>query len=176
MGNKEKSMEDVLRNIQQFTKDGNVDINFNSRDRDEVFSAANLIKRDIEALMDGKEICPKEDDIRLVLRACSSILRCIIIEVADEHFKQFALSFSLLVYNWNTVVNDERIMNSVSAIQHLVDFHNTMISTAYMLKHLAREFEAMQHFNPPSYRVARGYLESLSERLECEKNEKKNND
>ena len=30
-GNKENSMEEVLRNIQQFTKDGNVDINFNSR-------------------------------------------------------------------------------------------------------------------------------------------------
>jgi len=165
------SLEQVVEQIKEFVNKGNINVNFGARARENVSRNAKRILKDIEELTAGKEIDPTEEDIKDTIHSCHEVLKSVILETLDDEFKDFIIAYSLLIFNWNTVVDDHEIKRALDAISNLIEFQNSMVSTAYLLKHLAKEFEAMQHFNPPSYRVARGYLETLSKRLEEEANE-----
>ena len=169
MVTRELSMEESIEIAAKFLEEGLYDVSLGGRTKNKMRKYINKVITDLQDLVEGKDIGFVGEEITSEVSECCHVISRLLL--TEEHTEQLVLaseSIMLLVFNWNSVVDSREVEGAVDSIQSCINYQSSALSTIIMLQKLLKEFKAFQYFNPPSYKVARGYFETIRRRLDEE--------
>ena len=144
---------------------------FNLEQKQNVSKAVAVAVMDFNALIDENKQCVKDpekfsDAILGSCIVCDTVLDAPI----SDNFSIFVAAYSALMYNWNENTYKDPVMRSMMLmLSRLIESRDLFIRTTGLIKEASTKLLEVSNWAPPSYDIAKTYLENLLEQNEKEK-------
>lgn len=114
-----------------------------------------------------------EEQINLVKKTLQVFLYIINERAIDHLLQEFIGSFVLFIYNWNNMlVKNGQIDQTVKTIDRLLRAHLTFVEAIEIFKRLLEKLKTVLEYSPPSFQLAKHYLDLLEGKFSREKQKK----
>lgn len=122
----------------------------------------NKIDSDIQLLENEENVSINEQSITNVKHSVKLIRDYIREYPISNETKEFVFAWCQLIINWNAnVLQDEEITNDCMFVIRMLEQHYTIIEAVEMLKILNHKFRDIKEWSPPSFELAKHYIDYL---------------
>ena len=140
----------------------------NLEQKQKISQAFAIAITDIDAIVDpNKELEKSTEKFSDVIVAFSLLCEIALTAPISDGFSIFLFAYSELMYNWNANTYQDPVMKAMSLmLSRLVESRDMIVRTTSIIKDASVEMLDIANWSPPSYEVAKTYLENLLEENE----------
>lgn len=141
---------------------------FNLEQKQNISRAFAVTIEDIYSLMDkDKELVMDPERFSSVLLSMSLLSDVTLRAPISDNYSIFVAAYSELMYNWNQNTYKDPIMNSMAMmLSRIIESRDLFVRTTSIIKESSATLLEVANWSPPSYEVAKTYLENLLEQNE----------
>jgi hypothetical protein len=137
----------------------------NAAQADAVRKAIDLMTSQIKCAIDDGKPEITGADMTAVKESLSILNNTFLTQLVSEDFNTFIKQYVGLVFNWNSLAQNQDIGQYLQGLNNLVVYQNTVVETMQVLKVLIREVKGMKDFMPPAFKVSKHYLQAIQDEL-----------
>lgn len=134
-------------------------------DREKIFEGINVIDNELKKATNDVDLKPSEDIAIMFEDIFSTYFHRIILGSIDENIRGFFIKLVELVSNWNKLVGDEKLDETMSSFMTFIEYHKNTVATIESMKILLKEVRKYRDFAPPAFELSKHYLKSIDDSL-----------
>lgn len=161
-----KEFEETVGFLERMVESNTIYETFKAGEVERLRSAIGLMRDHIRrAVEQGSEGTVGEADVDLVDKTLQLLMQAFLVRRLPDSVSEFMDKYALLAFNWNKLACSDRISESVQAVLNLMKYHESVVETTRVLRHLVRETRGILEFKPPVFDLSRHYLEAIQGRI-----------
>lgn len=127
----------------------------------------NVVFRDLDMLVQGRQPNPGPNEVRLVAHAARIVQEIATYEPLNKYMADLISVYVEVVKNWNAqVVRARDIDLMLDTTARLVAGYMTFLDAINIMRRFVDRFERMMRYTPPSFDLARHYLQLVLKKYE----------
>ncbi len=124
------------------------------------------IRAAVDAMIKTMGRKPGKQEFQLVDYASNRVLDVVVYWPLDAYLRDFSTAFSRVLRAWAMSCGCDVLRIRADAIERVIMQHLTILDAIAVMRKLLRRIEPLAKYTPPSFQLARHYLETILKKYE----------